>query len=66
MSGGLCSPTGVNVSPPLAMIRALKNNMWEVDIVLFEGEIIGPIACFDLVMFCFWRIWYSGDCKRLT
>lgn len=39
---------GERTSAP-AMIRALKNNMWDVDIVLAKGEIIGPIACFDLV-----------------
>jgi hypothetical protein len=32
-----------------AMIKALENNMGDVDMVSAESEILGPIACFDSI-----------------
>jgi hypothetical protein len=48
-----------------AMIKALENNMGDVDMVSAEGAILGPIACFDSVG-RFLENWCSGDCKGLT
>ena len=48
-----------------AMIKALENNMGDVDMVSAEGAILGPIACFDSVG-RFLENWCGGDCKGLT
>ena len=41
--------SGVQEQKEVAMIKALENNMGDVDMVSAEGVVLGLLACFDRV-----------------